>query len=128
MKIFILEDEIHTFPRKQMLAALSKHELTIATSCDDAKAKYQAGTYDMLLLDHDMRGFFDASTYHNTGYQFCVWMVEQETQTGAKKPAIILHSQNHVGRKNMARFLEDARYTVAEYYFSQSYVDWLTKL
>lgn len=124
MKIFILEDEIHQWPRKQILEALKGHDLTIATSCDEAKSKYKPNTYDLLLLDHDMRGFFDASDFPNTGFQFVLWLLSQNEQD-KKRPQVMLHSQNPTGRRNMYLTLQQAGYTVGQMAFSGVYVDWL---
>lgn len=124
MKIFILEDEIHQWPRQQILEVLKDHDLTIATSCDEAKAKYVKGNYDLVLLDHDMRGFFDASDYPNTGYRFATWLVSLG-EVGKQRAPIMLHSQNPTGRRNMFITLEQAGYTVAEMPFSNAYLLWL---
>lgn len=126
MRIFILEDEINQWPRQQILEVLKGHELTIATSCDEGKSLYKKGHYDLLLLDHDMRGFFDSSDFHNTGFQFVTWLIRQG-ETVREKAKVILHSQNPTGRRNMFISLEEAGYTVAEYAFSQSYLKWLAE-
>jgi CheY-like chemotaxis protein len=124
MKIFILEDEIHQFPRKQILDILEGHEVTIATSCEDAKKKYVKGAYDLVLLDHDMRGFFDPSDYPNTGYQFASWLVGLG-EVGKQRAPIMLHSQNPTGRRNMYIMLNQTGYVVAEMPFSNKYLEWL---
>jgi CheY-like chemotaxis protein len=124
MRIFILEDEIYQHPRKQILSALAQHELVVATSCEDAKEKF-SGQFDLLLLDHDMRGFFDSSDFPNTGYKFCEWLVKQPF---LDIPQVILHSQNPRGRGNMAKLLTQHGFVPCEFPFSQSYVEYLKKI
>ena len=126
MNIFILEDEIHQYPRNQILEVLAGHNLTIATSCDEAKQKYKKGTYDLVLLDHDMRGFFDSSDFPNTGFQFVLWLLDQG-EVGKQQAPIMLHSQNPTGRRNMHVKLEAAGYVVSQMPFSPKYVEWLRK-
>lgn len=124
MRIFILEDEINQWPRNQILEILKDHDLTIATSCDEAKAKYVKGGYDLILLDHDMRGFFDASDFPNCGYQFVEWLISQG-EVGKQRAPIMLHSQNPTGRRNMYIALDQSGYTVAQMPFSNAYLAWL---
>ena len=126
MNIFILEDEIYRAPRNAILRVLDhKHKLTVAVSCKDAKSRYK-GEYDLLLLDHDMRGFFEPSTYHNTGFQFALWLIEM----GVKfpRPKVILHSQNWEGRANMAKVLLRAGFPTSEFPFSSEYVKMLSSI
>lgn len=128
LKIFILEDELDRVPRSAMLEALKDHTLTTAESFDDAKEKY-AGGYDILLLDHDMRGFYDDSEHPNTGYQFVKWLVKDLDRTKVKTtPQIVLHSQNGIGRRYMKLLLEEYRFHVVEMPFCRSYVEWLRTL
>jgi CheY-like chemotaxis protein len=125
MRIFILEDEIGHYPRNQILSALAKHELTVATSCPDAKKKYD-GPYDLLLLDHDMEGNYEyRPDYPNTGHQFVKWLVEQDP---VPKPEVVLHSQNPVGRTNMRQLLEEHGFSVTEFPFGPEYVKGLKRV
>lgn len=126
MNIFVLDDEVYGYPRSQILDALSNHNVTAATSCVDGKLKYR-DPYKLLLLDHDMRGRFEDSNYHNTGYRFCEWLVARYVQ-GVPKPQVILHSQNPFGRTNMRGLLEEANFQVVEHPFSQAYVELLKTL
>lgn len=104
LKIFILEDEIHEPPRNALLSVLKGHSLTVATSRFDGEKKFNPKErYDLLLLDHDMRGYFEDSDYPNTGYQFLKWILE--TYKDLKLPQVILHSQNWTGRTNMRSIL-----------------------
>lgn len=125
MKIFVLEDEIDTAPRKQIQEVLKKHELTLARSCPDAIEKYQLGTYDMLLLDHDMEGKFEKIDYPNTGSTFVKWLVERDTPTLADGTPrlVILHSHNAEGKKFMKGLLEQYGWSVISTYFDKKYVE-----
>lgn len=125
MKIFILDDEcgpIHY--RNVMIKALDGHDLTIAYSKDEAIKVYKPG-FDLLLLDHDMRGVFDVSSHPSTGYHFVTYMVLLHHR---KKPRIILHSQNPGGRSNMRKVLRENGFKCEEFPFSGTYVEWLKTL
>lgn len=121
MKVFLLEDEVGFYPRNQILDILSQHEVTIAKSFDEGVDTY-IPPYDLLLLDHDMRGFYDRSDYPNCGYQFCKWLVGLRHR---HKPKVILHSQNHTGRMNMFDILTGNGFHVQEMAFSQEYLTFL---
>lgn len=126
MRCFILDDEIGVEPRKGIIRALEpRHELTVVKSCKDAKAIYKPG-YDLLLLDHDMRGYFDPSDHPSTAYHFVKLMV---LLFHPKKPRIILHSQNPDGRRNMLKVFHDHGFqNVDEWAFAPSYVKFLETL
>lgn len=127
LKIFILEDELDRLPRSTMLEALKDHEVTTAASFEEGKERYQGG-YDILLLDHDMRGFYDDSEHPNTGHQFVKWLVKDLDRTKVPTTQVVLHSQNYVGRRNMKQLLEDYKFHVVEMPFCRSYVEWLRTL
>lgn len=126
MKIFILDDEVGQLPRSAITKVLAHHTLTVATSCKDARKKYKP-PYDLLLLDHDMRGFFEEPGYHNTGYKFVVWLTAKlpSWDRTSPKPKVILHSQNPEGRREMAIVLKAHGYEVTEFPFSPAYINYL---
>lgn len=111
MNIFILDDEINVYPRKQLTSVLARHMLTVATSYDDAIKRFK-GPYDLLLLDHDMEGQYEyRQNYPNTGYQFVRWLVRQtsryvQIRVPTPIPRVILHSHNSIGRRRMRDLLE----------------------
>lgn len=130
LRVFILEDEIDRYPRNQIKTALEKHNLTIARSCDEGIELF-TGPYDLLLLDHDMEGDYEyRPDYPNTGYQFVKWLTEGEgfnwwDEKGAestKKPQVILHSHNPVGKERMRALLEEHGFSVDVTYFGPAYV------
>lgn len=120
MRFLILEDEIDFYPRKAMKEILKHHDLTIAKNVDEAKRLFTP-PYDVMLLDHDMRGFHDNSDYHNTGFQFCVWLVSQNHP----KVPVHIHSQNSVGKRNMSVLLMKNGWNVKEHYFGSEYKEFL---
>ncbi len=120
MRIFCLDDEIDFHPRRAIVETLSGHDLTIARNINEAKKVY-AHPYDLLLLDHDMEGFFEDSNHPNTGYQFCVWLVEQQVP----KVPTLLHSQNNVGRDKMWKLLTNNDWHVSGCPFSHGYLELL---
>lgn len=125
MRIFILEDEIYKFPRKDILKALEGHRLTVALSVDEGKKVFNP-PYDLLLLDHDMRGFYEESdaAHGNTGWWFAQWLAGRDMPP----MKIILHSQNGVGRRNMKELLERRGFDVEEFEFCREYVRTLNNL
>ncbi len=117
-KIFILEDEIDKLPRKEILSILKGHTITIAKNVEEAKHLY-THPYDLLLLDHDMEGFYEDSNHPNTGFQFTVWLVEQ------KLPPVraIVHSQNDKGSFKMMSHLNKNGWTdISRRYFGPDYL------
>lgn len=124
LSIFILEDEIDFYPRNQLVDILKRHNLTIAKSVPEAMRIFE-GPYDLLLLDHDMQGFFEDTTHPNTGTQFVKWLVKQDP---TPKPEVILHSQNPVGRAAMHALLKDHDFVVTECAFGPYYVRELRKI
>jgi CheY-like chemotaxis protein len=117
MRVFVLEDEIYGYRRPLLYALVGASSTTVATSREEAEASWQGFTaYDLVLLDHDMRGVFDSSEYPNTGHQFLSWALYREYPDGPEAlwvdgrglpatPKVILHSQNDVGRRNMRNLL-----------------------
>lgn len=125
LHIFLLEDETGFYPRSQLLEVLAPHDVTLATTCEEAKKLYK-GNYDLVLLDHDFIGRFDDSKNPNTGFQFLKWMLEKYGKM--KKPQVILHSQNPTGRKNMKDLLNDYGWEADECPFGPDYIKLLRKL
>lgn len=123
LNIFVLEDEIDSYPREQIKTALKGHKLTIARSAPDAEKIYKGG-YDLLLLDHDMEGFYEyREGYFNTGLAFLKWLLKNFYHGNPNLPQVILHSQNAIGRNNMRLLLKDYGHTnVDEYPFGPEYV------
>lgn len=123
LKVFVLDDEIHLNPRNAILGALKSHSLTVAVSRKDAQAKF-AGPYDLILLDHDMRGFYESSDVEHSGFQFLKWLLGKDANAlaGAK---VIVHSQNSVGRANMRKLMLEHGVEAQEFHFGQTYVDHL---
>lgn len=121
MNVFILDDEIDRYPRNQIVEVLKKHNLIVAQSCDEAMEKF-TGPYDLLLLDHDMEGDYEyRPEYPNTGYQFVKWLTEGDWWE-EKKPQVILHSHNPVGKERMRALLEEHEFPVDVTYFGPAYV------
>ena len=122
LKIFILDDEIHSgglSNRSNLKDILGRHELTLATSCPEAIKVYKPGTYDLLLLDHDMEGWIETRKNHpNTGLQFCKWLVQHET---IARPPVLIHSHNPDGKKAMRLLLQDYGFKVEEHYYGRAY-------
>lgn len=125
MKIFILEDEIGKYPRNEIIKVLEGHQVTVATNIYDAAKIYKAGTYHLLLLDHDMHGYYQSPEEEDTGHQFVKWLVNQELGIVQPKPPVILHSQNQEARRAMASLLFSHKFRVMEKPFGQDYINYL---
>jgi len=123
MHIFILDDEINSgglSNRSNLKDILGRHNLTLATSCAEAEKVYKTGTYDLLLLDHDMEGFFETTKDHpNTGLQFCKWLVKNEPK--AHRPPDLIHSHNPYGKRAMRLLLEDYGFKAEEHFYGRAY-------
>lgn len=123
MRVFILDDEIHSgglSNRSNLKDILRNHDLTLATSRFEAEELYRPGTYDLLLLDHDMGGFIDNTPgIQNTGYEFCKWLVENEK--AKEKPDAIVHSHNPQGAMYMVDILRKHGFPVLRYPYSRHY-------
>lgn len=126
MRIFCLEDEIEFYPRNQIQSALLAHDVTYATSKEEAIAKFK-GPYDLMLLDHDMEGNYEyRPNYPNTGFAFLKWLTDQPFKIGCQ---VILHSHNPVGRTNMRNLLASVGVTnVDECPFGPKYVELLKEI
>ena len=128
MRIFILEDEIHEpgglDGRHRLKHILRKHELTLATSRCEGEELYRPGTYDLMLLDHDLEGRPECRPdYHNTGWQFVKWLVEYET----KPVPTIIHSHNYDGGKKMMDLLTANGWKVERHFYGRAYETALEK-
>lgn len=123
MRIFILDDEIHSGglgDRSRLKHILRNHELTLATSRNEGEKVYKPGTYDLLLLDHDMEGFIEMRTdVPNTGLQFCKWLVAHELPN--YRPPALIHSHNPYGKRAMRLLLEDHGFKVEEHFYGRAY-------
>lgn len=121
MKIFILEDEIRGH-RQPILTILDKHDLTVATDIEMGKRLYaENGPFDLVILDHDMHGYYQHYTEPDTGYAFCLWMTDQQQ----KIPRVLLHSQNNTARVQMAELLKSCGIKVEEHYYGPNYLNYL---
>jgi CheY-like chemotaxis protein len=123
LRVFILEDEIYREPRNQILEILRRHRVTIATSVVGAKYNFgKDSPYDLLLLDHDMRGFPEESHVPHSGYQFCRWLTDNYEKPDLD---VFLHSQNHRGRAVQRALFNAHGWRVHEHSFGPAYLEFL---
>jgi len=123
LKIFVLDDEIHKWPRNAIKPALAGNEVVCAMSAMHAKEIFKP-VHDLLLLDHDMLGYYQDSGHPNTGYQFAAWMVQEFPDY---KPKVVLHSQNNTGRSAMKQLLVKFGFIIMEFPFCEAYSGYLQK-
>lgn len=131
-RTFILEDEAHKDrgynnpPRTAIKEVLAHHNLTIALTPEEAKAKwdYKAG-YGLVLLDHDMEGWPHPNlNYANCGLRFVEWLVIQPMPI--PQPRFYIHTQNRGAIKAMAKLLVTSGYkSVIEMPYNQLYINHL---
>ncbi len=126
MRVFVLDDEVLQAPRNAIIDALKDHDLTLATSVADAVGKWH-GPYELILLDHDMRGYYESSHVPHSGYQFVKWLLKNK-MLAHPRPEVVLHSQNAEGRKNTGKLLNQYGIPSLEFPFSDKYVTMLSKL
>ncbi len=122
MRIFILDDEIHEpggfDGRHKLKQILGHHDLTLATSRYEGEKLYIPGSYNLLLLDHDMGGFInDDPNEPNTGYHFCKWLIENEKD----RPSVFIHSHNPCGKENMFQLLVSVGFHVEKHFYGRAY-------
>jgi len=119
MKILILEDDgIRIGMLRKYFDSLG-HDLTICTEAEEAiAALYDCGDYDLLFLDHDLGGesFVDSSR-DDTGAAVARWLANEETIYGqpySRHVAIVIHSMNPIGQRNILHILERGGFTFAK--------------
>ena len=123
MKAFVLEDSPERI--KWFKENFIHIELHIATDINEVEKVFQKN-YDILFLDHDLRGeFFVSSIQKNTGFSFCVNLCNSLSHKIDKETPIIIHSLNSVGAKNMYDYLIKHKfYNIAMMPFSQLTKQW----
>lgn len=111
-KIFILEDD--PLRIRQFRQAAIGSDCTVATSYDEAVAKF-APPYDLICLDHDLGDrIMVSSTDPNTGYHFVEWFLQQRF---ANQMPIIVHSFNPSGARYMTETLNRRGYLAHQVLF-----------
>jgi hypothetical protein len=111
-KIFVLDDEIRDEPgytggyenRVILLEALKGHDLTIALTVEEAKAKWGDGRWDFVCLDHDLGGYPERTNHPNTGTAFLKWLLKEPLPLPL---VVFLHSVNPPGRGSMVGLIRD---------------------
>src|ERR1043165_7952651 len=109
-KIFILDDEVRDEPgytggyenRVILLEALKGHDLTIALTVEEAKAKWGDGRWDFVCLDHDLHGYPEHTSHPNTGTAFLKWLLREPLPHSL---VVFLHSVMSHGRASMASLI-----------------------
>jgi len=110
MNILVLEDD----PERQKVfrKELSRnYQLTIVDTVELAKslveeAEKNQDQFYVIFIDHDLGGeVFVDSKEENTGYQFALWLAENEIEAH-----FITHSLNPVGARNIRAVLPKCAY------------------
>lgn len=121
LNLFVLDDEIRKFPRNAIIALCNGHRLTLAESFDEGKKKYNPDPqYDIVILDHDMHGYYQSPKTPDSGFQFACWMIQFHPKT-----EIILHSQNPTGRQAQRAVFNKYDWLVHEHSFGAPYLEFL---
>lgn len=106
MQIFVLED--NTLRIKLFREFFARHNLEaeFAVSVDEAKEKFNDP--DVVFLDHDLgQRIFVDSREPDTGYQFAVWLRENDEKFTER--TYIVHSLNNVGAGMIMGVLADVK-------------------
>ncbi|MGB1285533.1 MAG: cyclic-phosphate processing receiver domain-containing protein, partial [Aggregatilineales bacterium] len=101
MNILLLEDSLRRI--KFFKAGLQSHQLTICQHAKSAKKALKKQQFDMIFLDHDLRGRPEHPDSDNCGTEVARYIVDYDIQCDW----IILHTENAIGREAMeAELLE----------------------
>ena len=99
MKILIVEDNKNriTYFRNE----LKGHSVVVCRHAKVAKKALRKDQFDLILLDHDLQGKPADPESENCGSEVARIMVKR----GVKYGAVILHTENEVGRESMDAIL-----------------------
>lgn len=107
MKIFILEDNkerINWFIEEFG----THHDLTIEKNTEGAKKSLLSDSFDVAMLDHDLGGeVYVDSEHEDCGMRVAEFIVENQIPLNA----VIVHSWNPVGARNMYDYFIRAGYS-----------------
>ena len=110
MNILVLEDNPER--QKVFMKELSRnYQITIVDTVELAKtlveeAEKNQDQFHVIFIDHDLGGeVYVDSREENTGYQFAVWLAENEIEA-----QFITHSLNPVGVRNIIAALPECEY------------------
>jgi len=110
MNILVLEDNPER--QKVFMKELSRnYQITIVATVELAKtlveeAEKNQDQFHVIFIDHDLGGeVYVDSREENTGYQFAVWLAENEIEA-----QFITHSLNPVGVRNIIAALPECEY------------------
>ena len=100
MNILLLEDNPHRI--KFFKNGLKQHHLTICGHASAAKKVLKKQRFDIIFLDHDLRGKPEDPESLNCGTEVARYIVDYEIEC----PHIILHTENPIGRDAMEILLD----------------------
>jgi CheY-like chemotaxis protein len=108
--ILILDDD-HSRHRqfsKKYASETLKHVYT-SYDCIQLLKIYE---YDYVFLDHDLSGKQMEPSVDGTGYEVAEWLSNNPDRQ--PKISVVVHSLNHIGRKNMCDVLKSKNINVIE--------------
>lgn len=100
MKILLLEDNNNRITYFQN--ALQAHTLIVCRHAKAAKKALHKHQFDLIFLDHDLQGIPAEPESDNCGSEVARYIAEEIIAYGA----IILHTENEIGRDAMDAILE----------------------
>ncbi|GAB5493630.1 MAG: hypothetical protein Phog2KO_38450 [Phototrophicaceae bacterium] len=106
MKILLLEDNPNRI--KYFKNGLKNHHLTVCTHAKSAKKALKKAQFDIIFLDHDLRGYPEDPESDNCGSEIAHYIIAREIGC----PHIILHTENPIGREAMEDILLDRCETI----------------
>lgn len=110
MKVLVVEDNPERM--KVIRQCLIGHIHTWVTSAKAAIANIQCGTYDALMLDHDLgENHYNGKYDENTGMAVVNWLVLNPTPF----KVIVIHSYNTVRGREMYLRLTEAGYNAISF-------------
>jgi len=109
-KILILDDDDNR--HEQFAKKYASENLVHVHTSTDAIDELKINKFDYVFLDHDLGGTIMSSSGPGTGYEVAEWIANNEN--GIPLKAVILHSLNPPGRKNMYNVLYSKGVNVME--------------
>src|SRR5258708_38231344 len=103
MNILVLDDNSHGITFFQN--ALKKHKVTVCRHARTAIRALRDGTFDIIFLDHDLRGEPMDPDDENCGSEVARFIADHDIQCHC----IILHTENRIGGASMESILPQSQ-------------------
>src|SRR5258708_31614981 len=103
MNILVLDDNSHRITFFQN--ALKKHKVTVCRHARTAIRALKDGPFDIMFLDHDLRGEPADLDDENCGSEVARFIADRAIEC----QCIVLHTENRIGRESMEAILPQSQ-------------------